>query len=66
MRVSIQFHFDKEGDGIDGFSSAQRDDVYDLYGMAQFLSDAMRGAGYSYVVDVGFEKDDGNIVFGEI
>jgi len=33
--------------------------------MAQFFTDAMKGAGFSYVVDVGFEKDDGNIVFGE-
>jgi hypothetical protein len=65
MRVSIDFHFDKEDDGYDGSSSASRDGVLDLYTMAQFLADAMRGAGFSYVVDVGFEKGDGNIIFGE-
>ena len=65
MRVSIDFHFDEEDDGYDGSSSASRDGVYDLHTMAQFFTDAMKGAGFSYVVDVGFEKDDGNIVFGE-
>ena len=65
MRVSIDFQYDKEDDGYDGSSSASRDGVEDLYAMAQFFTDAMKGAGFSYVVDVGFEKDDGNIVFGE-
>ena len=65
MRVSIDFQYDKEDDGYDGSSSASRDGVLDLYTMAQFLADAMKGAGFSYVVDVGFEKDDGNIIFGE-
>ena len=65
MRVSIDFQYDKEEDGYDGSSSASRDGVLDLYTMAQFLADAMRGAGFNYVVDVGFEKGDGNIIFGE-
>jgi hypothetical protein len=65
VRVSIDFQYDKEDDGYDGSSSASRDGVLDLYTMAQFLADAMKGAGFSYVVDVGFEKDDGNIIFGE-
>ena len=65
MRVSIDFQYNKEDDGYDGSSSASRDEVEDLYTMAQFFTDAMKGAGFSYVVDVGFEKDDGTIVFGE-
>jgi hypothetical protein len=65
VRVSIDFQYDKEDDGYDGSSSASRDGVLDLHTMAQFLTDAMKGAGFSYVVDVGFEKDDGSIVFGE-
>ena len=65
MRVSIDFQYDKEDDGYDGSSSASRDGVEDLYAMARFFTDAMKGAGFSYVVDVGFEKDDGSIVFGE-
>lgn len=66
MRVSIDFYYNKDEDGVEGSSSASRDNVDDLYTMAQFLTDAMRGAGFSYVVDVGFEKDDGNITFGEM
>jgi len=66
MRVSIDFYFDKDEDGVEGSSSATRDGVDDLYTMSQFLTDAMRGAGFSYVTDVGFEKDDGTVVFGEM
>lgn len=66
MRVNIDFQFEQEFDGFEGSSSASRDGVEDLYTMAQFLTDAMKGAGFTYVVDVGFEKDDGKIVFGEI
>jgi len=66
MRVSIDFYYDKEEDGIEGSSSASRDGVFDLYTMSQFLADAMRGAGYSYVTDVGFERDDGTVTFGEM
>ena len=66
MRVNIDFYFDKEDDGVEGSSSSTRDGVDDLYTMSQFLTDAMRGAGFSYVTDVGFEKDDGTVVFGEM
>jgi hypothetical protein len=65
MRVSIDFQCNKEEDGYDGSSSASRDEVEDLHAMARLFTDAVKGAGFSYVVDVGFEKEDGNIVFGE-
>lgn len=64
MRVSIDFQFDKEFDGYEGSLSASRDDVGDLYAIAQFMTEVMNGAGFTYVVDVGFKQDDGNIVFG--
>lgn len=66
MRVSIDFYFDKEDDGVSGSCNTTRDDVGDLYSLAQLLTDAVRGAGFSYVKDVGFEKEDGSITFGEI
>ena len=65
MKVSIEFEFEEEEDGYKGFSFSSREDVNDLYTMAQFLTDAVQGAGWGYVVDVGFEKDDGNITFGK-
>jgi hypothetical protein len=66
LQVSIKFQYEKDDDGFYGSSSSSRDGVEDLYTMAQFLTDAMKGAGFSYVVDVGFEKDDGSIIFGEM
>lgn len=66
MRVSMDFYFDKEIDGYEGSLSVSRDSVEDLYALAQFVTQSVQGAGFNYVTDVGFEKDDGNIVFGEL
>jgi hypothetical protein len=66
MRVDIEFYFDEVEDGVSGSARFSRDKVDDLYTMAQMLTDAMRGAGFSYVVNTGFEKDNGEMVFGEI
>lgn len=66
MRVHITFSFDKEDDGVDGHVTVSREGVEDLYELAQVLTDAVRGAGFSYVVNTGFEKDDGEVVFGVI
>ena len=65
MKVSIEFEFDDDDDGYNGFSASSREGVIDLYTMAQFLTDAIQGAGWGYVVDVGFEKDDGAVTFGK-
>ena len=65
MKVSIEFEFDDDDDGYVGFSASSREGVMDLYTMAQFLTDAIQGAGWGYIVDVGFEKDDGTITFGK-
>lgn len=66
MRVDIEFYFDKENDGFDGSSRISRDEVDDLYALSQMITDAVRGAGFDYVVNTGFEKNDGTMVFGEI
>ena len=66
MRVSMDFYFDKETDGYEGSLNVNRDDVEDLYALAQFVTQCAQGAGFNHVTDVGFEKDDGNIVFGEL
>jgi hypothetical protein len=65
MKISITFTHTQEEDGFDGQTGAVRDNVIDLYEAAQVLTDAFRGAGFSYVVNVGFEKDDGEVVFGQ-
>jgi len=65
MRVNIEFYFDEAEDGVSGAATFTRDNVEDLYTMAQLMTNAMRGAGFSYVVNTGFEKDDGSVTFGE-
>ena len=66
MNIQITFSFEKEVDGVEGYVTHSREDVEDLYELAQFLTDAVRGAGFSYVVNTGFEKDNGEVVFGVI
>ena len=65
MNVNITFTFNKEDDGIQQTVDFYRSEVDDLYALAQFLTGAVQGAGYSYVDDVGFQKRDGNEVWGE-
>lgn len=66
MDVQITFSFEKETDGFEGYATHNREDIEDLYELAQFLTDAVRGAAFSYVVNTAFEKDDGDVVFGVI
>jgi hypothetical protein len=61
MKVTILFEDDNYGGKVT--SLATRENVEDLATLALFLTDAVNGAGWDYVVDVGFEKDDGNVVF---
>ena len=65
MKVSILFQECKEDVGYDGEVLHTRADIEDLTQLANFLSDAVRGAGFSYVNTVAFEKDDGDMVFGD-
>lgn len=65
MKISITFTHSKEEDGYESQSCSTRSDVDDLYEAAQFLTDAFRGAGFSYVMNVGFEQKDGKVIFGE-
>ena len=64
MQVNITFTSDNEDDGFDGSTTVVRGNIDDLYGLAQAFVDAARAGGYTYVEDVAFEKDDGQMVFG--
>lgn len=57
--ISITFTED-DGDSV----KLVRHEVEDLYALSLFFADAARAAGYTYVESVGFEKDDGEMVFG--
>lgn len=64
MRIEITAYNDQEEDGFEGVISSTRYDVEDLQTFAQQITDFTRGIGFSYVVNVGFEKDDGSVTFG--
>lgn len=64
MKVILTAIFDSEEDGVVGTSTITREGVYDLHSLAQVVGDFTRSCGYTYVNDVGFEKDDGSMTFG--
>ena len=64
MQISITFTADSEEDGFDGSTTVVRGNIDDLYGLGQAFAHATRAAGYTYVDDIAFEKDDGSMVFG--
>ena len=64
MKVILSAVFDSEEDGVDGRVSLTRGDVDDLHSLAHVMADFARACGFSYVSDVGFEKDDGEMTFG--
>jgi hypothetical protein len=65
MRVSIDFYFDEDTDGYNGSSSASRDGGRRLTDRRAVYLRSLRGAGFSYVEDVGFLTDDQVIIWGE-
>jgi len=65
MKIEITFTMDEEDYGKDMITTATSEGIDDLYDVSNFLTVAMNGAGFSYVTNVGFEKDDGTVVFGD-
>ena len=41
-----------------------RNEVDDLHALARVFTDSAQAGGYTYVEDVAFERDDGQMVFG--
>lgn len=64
MKVTITFDHDSEEDGFYGSTTLVRQGVDDLYALANTFAEAARAGGYTYVEDVAFERDDGQMVFG--
>lgn len=60
MRVSILFESTIEDDGHDLDVILDKKGVLDLYEMTDFLSDALRAAGFTYVDSVGWKDNKGN------
>lgn len=65
MRIDLDAYMDKEEDGYSGNVRMSRDEIGDIYELADLFSEAARAMGFSYVKAVGFEKDDGQIVWSD-
>lgn len=65
MKISITFTHKEDDDGFNGETGAVREDISDLYEAAQFLTDAFKGAGFTYVENIGFELNSGEVLFGK-
>lgn len=65
MQVTITFESSHDEDGFFGSTTLVRQEVDDLHALAQMYGDAARAGGFTYVEGVAFEKDDGQMVFGD-
>lgn len=63
-KVTIIFESDNEDDGFEGKTVIERHNIDDLWALSNVYTDATKAAGWCYVTDVAFEKDDGKMVFG--
>ena len=65
MRLIITFVSSDEEDGFNGVTTVERNDIDDLQSLGLAYAEAARAAGFTYVEGVAFEKDDGQMVFGD-
>lgn len=65
MQITLDAYMEKEEDGFTGSVRLSREDVTDIYELADMFTEAAKAMGFSYVKAVGFEKDDGNMVWGD-
>tara|TARA_R110000744_G_scaffold353482_1_gene459839 strand:+ start:604 stop:804 length:201 start_codon:yes stop_codon:yes gene_type:complete len=65
MRISVDAYMEREDDGYSGSVSLSRDDVLDAQQLAQLFAEAAHAFGFSYVKSVGFECEDGDMLWGD-
>lgn len=65
MRIDLDAYMQEDEDGYSGSVRMSRDDVSDLYQLADLFTEAARAIGFSYVKAVSFEKDDGEVVWSD-
>lgn len=59
MKVSILFESTIEEDGHDLEVILHKEEVIDLYELSDFISNALRAAGFTYVDSVGWRDTQG-------
>ena len=66
MRVTINFNFNMDEDGIEGSVQLDRSNVDNLEDLMYFYQHATVSAGYTYSEAIGCHKDDGNVTWSPI
>ena len=65
MDLNLEANADKNLDGYSGNITMYREEVEDIYQLANLFTDFAVACGFTYVKAVGFEKDDGTVVWGD-
>lgn len=65
MNVNLEAVADKDEDGFNGNITIYREEIEDIYQLANLFTDFAVAMGFTYVKSVGFEKDDGTVVWGD-
>ena len=65
MRISVNAYMEKEEDGYSGSVDLNRDDITEAHELAQIFAEAARAFGFTYVKSVGFECEDGEMIWGD-
>ena len=65
MRVSVNAYMEKEEDGYSGSVDLNRDDITEAHQLAQIFAEAAHAFGFTYVKSVGFECEDGEMIWGD-
>jgi hypothetical protein len=66
MRVTINFEFDLEDDGIEGSVQIDRYNVDTLEDLMYTYQAGTVASGYTYSEAIGCHKDDGNVTWSPI
>jgi hypothetical protein len=54
-----------EEDGYSGSVDLNRDDITEAHQLAQIFAEAAHAFGFTYVKSVGFECEDGEMIWGD-
>jgi hypothetical protein len=65
MNIDLEAYMDKEQDGYDGSLRMSRQEISDIYQLANLFQEFAVAAGFTYIKAVGFEKDDESIVWSD-
>jgi hypothetical protein len=65
MKITLCTNFDPEEQGYDGTVLFERDNLELLTELGQLFAEFAVASGYTYVKAVGFECDNGDMIWGD-